>query len=252
MDNLASLFSDKAKYPDDLTIEIQGERITMKEWRDGLGLKNEFHAHNEKQSARQRQLEQIVQERERQVQQMQGQLAQAMARQGVNPQHAQDDDLSAYRQDPAFGPLVKLIEQQQGTIGQLAQRMQMDEVAWNSHRYQQQLDEIRKDDQDADPQAIARYTQEIWQKGPDVKLAHRLMTEEKRTKKAVEDAEKRGYDRARAEPPMPPQPRGRGGATGHGQPELPKTADWRPDMDARMRLAAQEFGPAIQEALQNQ
>jgi len=245
MADLASLFSDKTKYPDDLTVEIQGERMTMKEWRDGLGLKNEFHAHNEKQSARQRQLEQIVQQREQEVQQMQGRLAQAMRQQGVNPQHAQDDDLSAYRSDPAFGPLVKLIEAQQGTIGQLAQRMQMDEVAWNSHRYQQQLDEIRKEDNDADPQAIARYTQEIYQKGPDVKLAHRLMTEEKRFKKATEEAEKRGYEKAKAEPPIPPQPGGRRAAQAQSE-ALPK--DW----ESRKAMALQEFGPVIQEALQNQ
>src|SRR3990167_1173305 len=250
--DLAALYSDRKTYPDEMTIEVGGDKISLKEWRNSLGLKSEFTRHTQELSAKQKQMETILQQQQQREAQLQQQLAHAMQRQGVNPQHAQDDDLSAYRQDPAFGPLVKLIEQQQGTIGQLAQRMQMDEVAWNSHRYQQQLDDIRKEDQDADPQAIARYTQEIWQKGPDVKLAHRLMNEEKRIKKAAEEAEKRGYDRAKAEPPMPPQPGGRRGTTGHGQQELPKTADGRPDMDARMRMAAQEFGPAIQEALQNQ
>lgn len=250
--DLAQLYSDRKAYPDEMTIEVGGDKISLKEWRDSLGLKSEFTKHTQELSTKQKQAEQVIAQQQQREAQLQQQLAQAMQRQGVNPAHAQDDDLSAYRSDPAFGPLVKLIEQQQGMLGQLANREQMHEVAVNSWRYQQQLDEIKKEDSEADQQAIARETQRIWQGGPDVKLAHRLMTEERRFKKATEEAEKRGYEKAKAEPPIPPQPGGRRGAAAHGAQELPKTADGRPDMDARMRMAAQEFGPAIQEALANQ
>lgn len=250
--DLAKLYSDKTAYPDEMTVEIQGEKMSLKEWRDSLGLKSEFTKHTQELSGKQKQAEQVIQQMQQREAQMQQQLAQAMQQRGVNPANAQDDDLAAYRQDPAFGPLVKLIEAQQGTIGQLAQRMQMDEVAMNSYRYQQQLDKIKERDKDADPQEIARFTQQMYQRGPDVETAYRLMTEEKRIKHAVDEAEKRGYEKARTEPPIPPQPgRGRGGSVERSQ-ELPKLADGRPDMDARIKLAAAEFGPALQEALQNQ
>lgn len=250
--DLAQVYSDRKTYPDEMTIEIQGEKVNLGDWRNSFGIKSEFTKHTQELSAKQKQMETIIQQQQQREAQLQQQLAHAMQQRGVDPRHAQDDDLAAYRQDPAFGPLVKLIEQQQGTIGQLAQRMQMDEVAMNSYRYQQQLDKIKEQDAEADPQAIARYTQEIWQKGPDVALAHRLMTEDKRIKKAVEEAEKRGYEKARSEPPVPPQPGGRRGSGVLNQPELPKTADGKPDLDARVRMAAQEFGPQMSEALMNQ
>ena len=217
-----------------------------------MGLKGEFTRHTQELSAKQKQAEQVIAQMQQREAQYQQQLAQAMQARGVNPAHAQDDDLAAYRSDPAFGPLVKLIEAQQGTLGQLAQRMQMDEVAMNSYRYQQQLDKIKERDPDADPQEIARYTQQMYQRGPDVETAYRLMTEEKRLKKQVEEAEKRGYEKARSEPPMPPQPGGRRGVGMERSQELPKRADGTPDMDARIKLAAQEYGPILQEALQNQ
>ena len=243
--DLAELYSNREKFPDETTIEIQGEKMSLKEWRNSLGLKSEFTKHTQELSGKQKQMEQAFQQMQQREAQLQQQLAAAMQRQGVDPRHAQDDDLAAYRQDPAFGPLVKLIEQQQGTITQLGQRMQMDEIAMSSYRYQQQLDKIKERDAEADPQEVARFTQQLYQKGPDVETAYRLMTEEKRLKKAVEEAEQRGYQKAKTEPPVPPQPGGRRGASA-GTPELPK------DMDQRLALAAQEFGPAIQEALQNQ
>jgi hypothetical protein len=238
MPDLVKMMTDKTTYPDDLTIEVHGEKMTMKEWRDGLGLKQEFHKHTEKLSGEKKQLEAAMQEREGQLQQLQGQLAQAMARRGVNPAEAQDDDLSAYRSDPAFGPLVKLIDKQQQTMGQLAQRMQMDEIAVNSWRYDSQLKRLKEQDTDLDTQALAKYTSDLYSRGPDVETAYRLFTEEKRLKKQVAEAEQRGYDKAKAEPPAPPMPGGRRGNAGKAPLELPK------DLNARMQLALQD--PEIQ------
>ncbi len=242
--DLAKLYSDKATYPDEMTIEIQGEKMSLKDWRDGLGLKSEFTKHTQDLSQKQKQMEQILAQQQQREQALQTQLAQAMQARGVNLQHAQDDDLAAYRSDPAFGPLVKLIEGQQATIGQLAQRMQMDEISVNSWRYQQQLDRLKEKDPELDTQALAEYTRNLYSKGPDIDTAYRLSTEEKRMKKLEADAEKRGYEKAKAEPPMPPQPGGRRGGTPNA-PELPK--DW----NSRAALALQEFGPDLQEALQN-
>ena len=242
--DLAKLYSDKQTFPDEMTIELGGEKMSLKEWRDGLGLKSEFTKHTQELSGKAKQQDAALQQAQQREQQLQAQLAQAMQRRGVEPARAQDDDLSAYRQDPAFGPLVKLIEQQQGTIGQLAQRMQMDEIAMNSHRYQTQLDKLKDKDPDLDTQALARYTHDVYSQGPNVELAYRLHTEDKRFKKATEEAEKRGYDKAKAEPPIPPQPGGRRGAPANA-PELPK------DPNQRIAMALQEFGPQINEALAN-
>jgi hypothetical protein len=242
--DLAKLYSDKATFPDEMTVEIQGEKMSLKEWRDGLGLKSEFTKHTQELSGKQRQMETIIQQQQQAQQQLQGQLAQAMQARGVDPRNAQDDDLAAYRSDPAFGPLVKLIENQQGTIGQLAQRMQMDEISMNSYRYQQQLDRLKEKDPDLNPQELAEFTRAMYSKGPDIDTAYRLHTEDRRMKKLEADAEKRGYEKAKSEPPIPPQPGGRRGS-GAPAPELPK--DW----NSRAALALQEFGPDLQEALQN-
>lgn len=242
--DLAALYNDRTKYPDEMTVELGGEKMSLKDWRDSLGLKSEFTKHTQAQSAKQQQQEQLLQQMQLREQQYQTQLAQAMQRRGMDPSAAQTDDLAAYRTDPAFGPLVKLIEAQQGTIGQLAQRMQMDEIAMNSWRYQTHLDKLKERDPEINPQEIAQYTQELYQKGPDVEVAYRLKTEERRMKQAVDEAEKRGYEKAKAEPPMPPQPGGRRGVNALA-PEIPK------DMNQRMAQAAQEFGPALQDALAN-
>src|SRR5689334_8630228 len=101
MPDIAELYNNRTKYPDDLTVEIQGEKMTMKEWRDGLGLKTEFHSHTERLSAKQKQMEQILQQQQMKEQQLQAQLAQAMARQGIDPRTVEEDDLAAYRTDPA-------------------------------------------------------------------------------------------------------------------------------------------------------
>jgi len=243
--DLAKLYSDKATYPDEMTIELGGEKMSLKEWRDGLGLKSEFTKHTQELSGKARQQEQVLQEMQRREQLLQGQLAQAMQARGVNPNNAQDDDLAAYRTDPAFGPVVKLIEQQKAVIAQLAQRQQMDEIAVNSWRYQGQLERLKEKDADLDPQALAKFTHEFYGKGPDVEAAYRLFTEEKRMKKAVEDAEKRGYEKAKTEPPVPPQP---GGRRGGAAQEKALPADW----ESRKSMALQEFGGDIAEALQNQ
>lgn len=242
--DLAKLYSDRAAYPDEMTIEIQGEKMSLKDWRDGLGLKSEFTKHTQELSGKTRQMEQILQQQQQREQMLQAQLAQAMAARGVDPRNAQEDDLAAYRSDPAFGPLVKLIENQQGTIGQLAQRMQMDEVSMNTYRYEQQLNRLKEKDPELDTQQLAEFTRNLYSKGPDIDAAYRLHTEEKRLKKATDDAERRGYEKAKAEPPMPPQPGGRRGGSAPA-PELPK--DW----NSRAAMALQEFGPELQEALQN-
>lgn len=242
--DLAKLYSDRATYPDEMTVEIQGEKMSLKDWRDSLGLKSEFTKHTMELSTKQKQMEQVLAQQTQREQALQAQLAQAMAARGVDPRNAQDDDLAAYRSDPAFGPLVKLIEGQQQTIGQLAQRMQMDEISVNSWRYQQQLDRLKEKDPDLNPQELAEFTRQMYSKGPDIDTAYRLHTEERRFKKEVAEAEKRGYEKAKAEPPMPPQPGGRRGGAAIPQ-ELPK--DW----NARAAMALQEFGPELQEALQN-
>jgi hypothetical protein len=159
MPDLVKMMTDKTTYPDDLTIEVHGEKMTMKEWRDGLGLKQEFHKHT-------------------------------------------------------------------------------DEIAVNSWRYDSQLKRLKEQDTDLDTQALAKYTSDLYSRGPDVETAYRLFTEEKRLKKQVEEAEKRGYDKAKAEPPAPPMPGGRRGSAGKAPLDLPK------DLNARMQLALQD--PEIQ------
>ncbi len=233
--------ANKEKYPDDMTIEINGEKLTLGEYRKELGPVSEFTKQTQKLSQERDQAMQAYQQTQAQAAQMQAQLQQlqqaraTVANQAGNPL----DPINPYRQDPAFAPLVSYydsqIDQMKSLIQQQQQHLQQATVAVNAWRYSSQIDDLKKQDDTLDAQRLAAFTTELYTKGPDVQAAYKLMTYEDKLKKAETDAERRGYDRAKAEPPAPPMPGGRRGAgRPAGAPELPK------NLDARVGLALQD------------
>lgn len=205
----AEILSDPKTYGDDVKVSINGADMTIGDLRNQAGLKSEFTKATQKHAEERKQWEGQLQQHQQNQQYLQQQLQQAMARRGVDPADATNDELSSYRQDPVFGPLVKMIEGQKEVIGQLANRIHMDEVSVRSMRYQDDLKQLKQQDADLNTDELVKFTTDLYSKGPDIHQAHKLYRRERDLDLAVKDAEKRGYEKAKAEAPLVPMPGGR-------------------------------------------
>lgn len=200
------VLKDREKYPD--TTEIPNLGVTVGQLRDGFVPKADLtHATTQAATKHKQQLEQFQSAAQAREQMLQSQLAQAMQRQGINPNNATDDDLTPYRADPTFAPLVKALDQTRQQNQQLMQRVQMDEVSVRTMRYQDELNQLKQQHPDLNEQELATYAAKVWQGGPDLKLAKRLFTYEQDVKSERDKAFKEGYEKAKAEPPAIPMPR---------------------------------------------
>lgn len=251
------ILGDSKTYSDEVKVSVNGTELTLGQLRGKTVLKGDFtkrtqelseEVKNHKNALAQHQ--QALAQREALLGQTQQQLAAAMARRGVDPAQAKTDDLQAFRDDPGFAPLIRLIDQQKTQIdrqeqmvGQLVNRVQQDEVAINAWRYQQHMDRLKEKDTSLDPSKLAEFTRDFYSRGVDIEAAHRLMTYDQRMKAIADEAEKRGYEKAKAEPQAPPMPGGsRGRQAVNNAPALPK------NMDERMAMMASD--PAVIEGLE--
>src|SRR5215469_1313044 len=236
------LRTNKEKFPDDTTVEIGGEKLTLGEYRKKMGPVSEFTKHTQKLSEENKQAIQAYQQSQAQLAQAQAMLKQAeQARQMAAQQPAPDllNPLTPYRTDPAFSPLVayydREIDQLKQIVKEQAGYLQQSTTAMNAYRYGTEMEKLKETDKDLDTQKLAAYTTDLYTRGPDVRAAHRLMTYDDTIKRLEKDAEQRGYERAKAEPPAPPTPGGRrGGGRPSGEKPLPT------DLNGRVSLAVQD------------
>lgn len=234
--------ANKDAYPDDLQIEVKGEKMTLGEFRKELGPVSEFTKQTQKLSQERDQATQAYHQAAAQQQQAQAllQQLQQQRQQTVNPHAGYDplDPMTVYRQDAAFSPVVGYMDRQiddlKSTVRQQAQYLQQATVAMNTARYEGQLQKLKEKNAELDTTKLAQFTTEFYSKGPDLDAAFKLYTYDERLKHATDEAERRGYDKAKAEPPAPPAP---GGRRGFGTPAphaLPN------NLDERVTLAMQD------------
>jgi len=237
------VLKNREQYPD--TMEVPNLGVTVGQLRDGFVPKADLtNATTQQAQKHKQQLEQFQNAAQAREQMFQQQLAQAMQRQGVNPNNAAEDDLSPYRSDPTFGPLVKALDATRQQNQQLMQRVQMDEVSVRTMRYQDELNQLKKEHPDLNERELADYTAKLWQGGPDLKVAKRLYTYDQDIKRIETEAEKRGYEKAKAEPPVVAMP-------GHGRRSRSSANEPKPkDMKqaAEMALNDPEIMSTFQEA----
>ena len=208
MANWGEITADRTKYPDEMSVQIAGVDVTLGDLRNGFVPKADMTKATQAQAEKfQKQMQEIQTAMQSRESQLQTQLAQAMARRGMNPDNAQEDDLSVYRNDATFGPLVKALDRERQRNDQLQSRVQMDEVSVRTMRYQDELNVMKKEHPELNEQELANYAAKLWQGGPDLRVAKRLMTYDQDVERIKKDAEEAGYKRAKAEPPAPPMPR---------------------------------------------
>jgi len=258
------LFANRDQYPDDTVVEgPTGAKLSLGELRKQFGRLADFTKRTqelaeERQRAAQQaqqlqerlaQYERAIAERDALVRAAQTQLAGLMQQRGTDARQARADDLSAFREDPTFAPLVSLIENQRQTIDQLRQaqqrleqRLQHDEVAVNAWRLQQQLDRLRAEDPEFKPDEFARFAQEFYTKGLDVDNLYKVYAFDRLVERRAKEAEQKALEKARQERPAPPMPTGRVRGQSSTTPPLPKS------LDERLQLAAQD--PEILEGLE--
>lgn len=199
------VLTDRTQYPDDTKVTLaNGKETTVGEMRNKLGLKSEFHAHTTKIADEKRQLESKYQQDMQAAAQAIQQAQQASTRATGTP-----DNFEAYLSDQTFGPMAKRIQAldaQMAKIGAIEQRMQQHEQAFLTDKYSQVLTKLKQADPNLNQQELAQFAQA---KGIyNLDDAYSLYTEKSRMEKAVKDAEAKGYERAKKEPPVPPMPRG--------------------------------------------
>src|SRR5579875_897103 len=118
------LFANRDQYPDDTVVEgPTGAKLSLGELRKQFGRLADFTKRTqelaeERQRAAQQaqqlqerlaQYERAIAERDALVRAAQTQLAGLMQQRGTDARQARADDLSAFREDPTFAPLVSLI-----------------------------------------------------------------------------------------------------------------------------------------------
>jgi hypothetical protein len=193
------ILSDRTKYPDDMVLEHNGEKYSVKELRDQMIPKADFTRVTQEHGQRQTQLEQ-------QLQQAQAQLAQAIRQSGQPVASNAADPFAAYREDPAFGPFVKVIDSLHQQVTQLEQRTKQHEQTWWTQQHLSVIQKIQEKDKALDVPKLLAFAQT---KGyPNLQDAYDLMTLQDRIKHAETEAEKRGYEKAKNEPRPPVIPDG--------------------------------------------
>ena len=205
MATIQEVLADKKTYADDLKWDLgNGVAVTVGDLRSSVMSKGAVKDIEERYAKEKNELQQAYQIA---MTNMQQERQQTQAQQVS--QQAGGDGLEPFMNDPYWRPLAQKA-QMADTLAKrmemLEKRIQSDEQAVLTDRYSQVLRSLKEKDPDLDVSALAGFAQsrQIY----NLDDAYRLHTEEKRFAKATQEAEARGYQKAKAEPPLPPMPRG--------------------------------------------
>lgn len=191
------ILKDRTRYPDTMTVKIGDGDVALGDLRNGVVPKGDMTKLTQ-QAAQQKQA------LEGQVRTLGQQLAAAMKTGGTEPGNIgtgtmDEDDLTPYINDPTFGPMARKLQRVLDGQKQIAERQANSErSAWMNH-HMGTLADIRKSDPNVDVQALLGFAS---QRGlPNLKDAYDLMTRDSQIEKVRQDAEKVGFEKARAEAP---------------------------------------------------
>lgn len=231
---------NRDKYADDVKITIDGQELTVGDLRKDFVPQADFTKAQQKQAER---FQSELSQRDRQVQEAQAALTQALQRAGQPVNQNANDPFAAYRQDPTFGPLVAHIDRLNGEIGSLKQGMKntQDTIWANGHL--QVLERLKSKDKDLDHNELLKFAS---QRGiVNLDDAHTLMTVDKRIAEERKAAREEGYEKGKKEARLPVIPSGASGRMFIKTPETPKTLDEAVQAAANDPEILQSMSPGV-------
>lgn len=233
MPTFDQLIEDKKSYPDDTKITMaDGVEVTLGQLRGGF-MKDADYRRKTSDLARQREeFERDRVEREHALQDAEARL-QELAKQvvGAHPGATRDEVADILAQDPVAQRLIQRIEQQDGVLKQLVEavvsmdkRFKEGAMEYMANQHRRVLAHLKQQDPDLDEAELVRFAKE---RGiPRLDTAYREMNHDKiletERKKAAEEAEKKGYERAKRELATPTIPVR---TAPRSAPDAPKTMD---------------------------
>lgn len=227
MPKLEDILADSKTYPDDQQITLaDGVTVTLKDLRSG------YRDYRDKASAVARQREQLERDYQERMTALQTAEARLMelAKDVVARQPAtatQDDLTDAVAADPAVGRVMNEISQMKQALGYVVaglkamdDRFQHNTMAQIQAQHKLMLAHLKKQDPDLNEEELITYAQQHMT--PRLDVAYAAMTRDKAieaaTRKAMEEGEKKGYEKARTELLAPQLPLRRSQAVSSGTP----------------------------------
>jgi hypothetical protein len=227
------LIADKKTYPDDTKVTMaDGVEVTLGHLRGGY-LKDADYRRKTADLARQREefdrdrteREQALQDAETRLQELAKQVV------GAHPEKTRDEVADILAQDPVAQRLVARLEQLEGAFKPLAEavvsldnRLKQDAMANMVNQHRRALAYLKEKDSELNEEELIRYAKS--RQIPRLDDAYRLMKHDDllaaERKKATEEADKKGYERAKRELSAPQIPVRR---LTQSAPDAPKNLD---------------------------
>lgn len=233
MPTFDELIADKKTYPDDTKITMaDGVEVTLGHMRGGFMKDADYRRKTADLARHREEFDRDRTEREHALQDAETRL-QELAKQvvGHNPTATRDDVADILAQDPVAQRLVNRIEQLEGAFKPLAEaivsmdkRFKDDAMANMVTQHRRALAYLKQQDPNLDETELVNFakTRQI----PRLDDAYRLMKHDDllgaERKKAAEEADKKGYERAKREAAAPQIPVRR---APQSAPDAPKSLD---------------------------
>ena len=190
--NLDDVLNDRNQFADTLEIDIGGQKTTVGEVRARYMPKGDWT----KATQRATELERQVQQSAQQQAYLQQQLQAALATRGQALPENRDELDQLIQEYPGLAPIASRLRQQEQKMAESLQRMQQHELVFNTAQHAQMYDRIRQQDPEyASEENRNKLVNYALQNGiRRLDLAHQLLTRERETAKAAEQARLAGIE----------------------------------------------------------
>ena len=192
---LNAVLEDSQNYPDTMSIDIGGQKVTLGDLRATPQFKG-FTKYSQERSREKQELEgrlsQAQQERDRAAQE----LANAMATSRQAPNLNSNDPLAAFRADATFAPLIAVLDKAVEKADALEKKAGLYEQNIWMNAHVNAIKDIQGNDSEfKDPAKVNELISYAKNNGiSNLSLAHRELTRDRDIKKALEEGEKKGIE----------------------------------------------------------
>jgi hypothetical protein len=206
---MAEVFRNREKYPDDMKFTLNGIETTVGELRNAGIPKEDFTKVTQQHKT-------DLGKATGQIAQLTQQLAQAVSARGGNlPRDASGnvtkDDLDEYLADPTFAPLARPLKALVDKMGVMEQTIRAHENIWAANQHIAAVRMLQEKDPDMrSEESVNRLIDFAKMNGiPNLVYAHQLLTRERDVKVATDKAKQEGIEEGKKQAAIPHIPGGR-------------------------------------------